>query len=193
MKQKSKVVTFMPYTKTECQKLRLVMPGVKSRTQELIHQLDRINAPSYIDLMISLLCKAVNNISPYEDDQYNAARYRKIYDLLTVIKNKQPKWKLVYIAQDIEAFKQKADVLNKVYRGVSFFVQREMKKENYLRLIYETINSIDLTKNYTKNFRCFKKLKSNLKYVYDRSPKWALSYQEPALPDLGNLTENDFK
>jgi len=28
--------------------------------------------------------------------------------------------------------------------------------------------------------------------VYDGSPKWALSYQEPALPDLGNLTENDF-
>ncbi len=69
------------------------MPGVKSRTQELIYQLDRINAPSYVDLMVSLLCKAVNNISPYEDDQYNAARYRKIYDLLTVIKNKQPKWK----------------------------------------------------------------------------------------------------
>jgi hypothetical protein len=28
--------------------------------------------------------------------------------------------------------------------------------------------------------------------VYGRSPKWALHYQESALPDLGNLTENDF-
>lgn len=192
MKQKSRVKTFTPYTKTECQRLRLFMPGVKSKTQELIHQLDRINAPSYVDLMVSLLCKAVNDIRPYEDDHYNNARYRKVYDLLSVIKGKLPKWKLVYIAQGKEAFEQKADILNKIYKGVSFFVKREMKKENYLRLIYETINSIDPTKNYTKNFRYFKKLKSNLKYVYDRSPKWALSYQEPALPDLGNLTENDF-
>jgi hypothetical protein len=168
------------------------MPEVKFMKQELIYLLDRINAPSYVDLMISLLCKAVNNISPYEDDQYNAARYRRIYDLLSVIKNRRPKWKLVYLAQDIEAYKQKADVLNKVYRGVSFFVQREIKKENHFRLIYETINSIDITKNYTKNFKWFKELKSNLKFVYDRSPKWALNYQEPALPDLGNLTENDF-
>jgi hypothetical protein len=168
------------------------MPGVKSKTQELIHQLDRINAPSYVDLMVSLLCKAVNDIRPYEDDHYNNVRYRKVYDLLSVIKGKLPKWKLVYIAQDKEAFEQKADILNKIYKGVSFFVKREMKKENYLRLIYETINLIDPTKNYTKNFRYFKKLKSNLKYVYDRSPKWALNYQEPTLPDLGNLTENDF-
>jgi len=88
MKQKSKVSTFTPYTKTECQKLRLIMPEVKFMKQELIYLLDRINAPSYVDLMISLLCKAVNNISPYEDDQYNAARYRRIYDLLSVIKNR---------------------------------------------------------------------------------------------------------
>ena len=67
-----------------------------------------------------------------------------------------------------------------------------MKKENYFRLIYETINSIDVAENYTKNFKWFKKLRSNLKFVYDRSPKWALNYQESALPNLGNLTENDF-
>ncbi len=51
------------------------------KKQEFIRLLDRINAPSYVDLMISLLCKAVNNIAPYEDDQYNTVRYRKIYDL----------------------------------------------------------------------------------------------------------------
>ena len=120
MKQKSKVVTFTLYTKTECQKLRLIMPEKRFRKQELIYLLDRIDASSYVDLMISLLCKAVNSISPYEDDQYSFARYRRIYDLLSVIKSKRPKWKLVYLAQDIEAFKQKAHVLNKVYRGVSF-------------------------------------------------------------------------
>ena len=87
MKQKSKVTTFTPYTKTKCQKLRLIMPEVKSRKQEFIHLLDRIDAPCYVDLMISLLCKAVNNIVPYEDDQYNTVRYRKIYDLLSVIKS----------------------------------------------------------------------------------------------------------
>ena len=192
MKRKSKIVTFTPYTKTECQRLRLIMPGVPSKKQEFIRLLDRINAPSYVDLMISLLCKAVNNIAPYEDDQYNTVRYRKIYDLLSIIKNKRPTWKLAYIAQDIEAFKQKADVLNKVYRGVSFFVRQEMKQENHFRLVYKTINSIDLKKGYTKNFRWFKKLKNNLKFVYGRSPKWALHYQESALPDLGNLTEDDF-
>ena len=130
MKQKSKVATFTPYTKTECQRLRLIMPGVPSKKQEFIRLLDRINAPSYVDLMISLLCKAVNNIAPYEDDQYNTVRYRKIYDLLSIIKNKRPTWKLAYIAQDVEAFKQKADVLNKVYRGVSFFcaTRKEARK-----------------------------------------------------------------
>ena len=102
MKRKSKVVTFTPYTKTECQRLRLIMPGVPSKKQEFIRLLDRINAPSYVDLMISLLCKAVNSIAPYEDDQYNTVRYRKIYDLLSIIKNKRPTWKLAYIAQDIK-------------------------------------------------------------------------------------------
>jgi hypothetical protein len=67
-----------------------------------------------------------------------------------------------------------------------------MKKENHFRLIYETNNSIDVAENYTKNFKWFKKLRSNLRFVLDRSPKWALNYQESALPNLGNLTENDF-
>jgi hypothetical protein len=165
------------------------MPELKIRKQEFIYLLDRINDPIYVNLMVSLLCKAISNIRPYEEDQFNAAKYHRVYDLLIVIKDRQPKWKLVYHTQNVEVCKKKAEALSRVYKSISFFVNREVKKENHFKAIYGIINSIDVNKNYTKNFRWFRKLRSNLKFVYDRMPKWALNYQESALPDLGNLRE----
>ncbi len=81
--------------------------------------------------------------------------------------------------------------LTKFTEELAFCATRNEKRKSF-RMVYETINSIDIAKSYTKNFKWFKKLKSSLKFVYDRSPKWALNYQESTLPDLGNLTKDDF-
>ncbi len=58
--------------------------------------------------MVSLLCKAISNIRPYEEDQFNAAKYHRVYDLLIVIKDRQPKWKLVYHTQNVEVCKKES-------------------------------------------------------------------------------------
>jgi len=154
---------------------------------DTVRVLDKLKLPLFEHILVNQICKDLNIISPeINNDQEDAKIFRKIFFKVKELRQRNPEWKLKHAPKKSTYFRKKMTEEKR-----RFFTQEEARELVKFEKEKETINRIDIEKNFEENEHLFKLIKES-RFTRIGRRSWLSVYKFPDLHKLTIYDEHNF-